>query len=213
MMMYLGFDLETGGFDKKRHTITEAYFAVWDENWTLLNDLHLYLKNDKGEVIGEEEAFRISGINREELLANPNTLTYSEGRIKLLNMLEQHKIPGKRVHYKLLGQNIAGFDIPFMEEQGFFTNVHLKKAGITHNHFDTTLIVTWLKDMEILPSNIGSLGTLVEYFGLPKGTAHRAKDDVHMQKDVYVKLCELFKNNSINNLKQNSDDLLKIVEL
>ena len=60
---------------------------------------------------------------------------------------------------------------------------------------------------------MGGLGTLVEYFGLPKGTAHRARDDVHMQKDVYVKLCELFKNNSLNNLKNDNNDLLKIVEL
>lgn len=212
-MMYLGFDLETGGFDKKHHTITEAYFAIWDEKWTLHDDLHLYLKNDKGEIVGEEEAFKVSGINPQELLSNPSTLTYSEGRAKLLSMLEKHKIPGKRVHYKFLGQNITAFDIPFMEEQGFFTSAHLKKAGITHNPIDTTSIVTWLKDMGILPANVGGLGSLVEYFGLPKGTAHRAKDDVHMQKDVYVKLCQLFKNNSINNLKQDNDDLLKIVEL
>ena len=213
MMMYLGFDLETGGFDKKRHTITEAYFAIWNEDWTFIDDVHLYLKNDKGEVVGEEEAFKVSGINPQELLSNSSTLTYSEGRAKLLAMLEKHKVPGKRVHYKLLGQNITAFDIPFMEEQGFFTSAHLKKGGITHNPIDTTSIVTWLKDMGILPANVGGLGTLVEYFNLPKGTAHRAKDDVHMQKDVYVKLCELFKNNSINNLKQDNDDLLKIVEL
>lgn len=212
-MMYLGFDLETGGFDKKNHTITEAYFAIWDENWSLIDDLHLYLKNDKGEILGEEEAFKISGINPQELLSSSSTLTYTEGRTKLLSMLDKNKIPGKRVHYKFLGQNIAMFDIPFMEEQGFFTSSHIKKSGITHNPVDTTLIVTWLKDMGILPSTVGSLGTLVEYFNLPKGTAHRAKDDVHMQKDVYIKLCELFKNNAINNLKQDDNDLLKIVEL
>jgi DNA polymerase III epsilon subunit-like protein len=212
-MMYLGFDLETGGLDKKRHTITEAYFAIWDESWVLIDELHLFLKNDKGEVHGEEEAFKVSGINPQELLANPDTVTYSEGRARLAAMLENHKVPGKRVHYKLLGQNIAMFDIPFMDEQGFFTSAHLKKGGVTHNPIDTTMIVTWLKEIGILPTNIGGLGTLVEYFGLPKATAHRAKNDVHMQKDVYVKLCQLFKNNSLNNVKQDNDDLLKIVEL
>lgn len=212
-MMYLGFDLETGGFDKKRHTITEAYFAVWNENWILLDELHLYLKNDKGQIFGEEEAFKVSGINPQELLSSPDTLTYTDGRSKLLTMLEKHKSPGKRVHYKLLGQNIAMFDIPFMEEQGFLTSAHLKKGGITHNPIDTTLIVTWLKDIGMLPSTVGGLGSLVEYFNLPKGTAHRARDDVHMQKDVYIKLCEIFRNNSLNNLKHSNDDLLKIVEL
>ncbi len=48
-MHYLGFDLETGGFNKKEHTITEAYFAIWDEEWNLLDDLHLLLKNTENE--------------------------------------------------------------------------------------------------------------------------------------------------------------------
>lgn len=213
-MMYLGFDLETGGFDKKKHTITEAYFGIWDEKWNLIDEIHLFLKNDNGEIIGEKEAFDISGINPEKQLLDPSTLTYSEGRVKLLSVLEKYKIQGKRSHYKLLGHNISGFDIPFMEEQGFFTSQHIKKAGISHNPLDTTVLVSWLKDMDVLPSTVGSLGSLVEYFELPKGTAHRAKDDVHMQKNVYIKLCELFKSNSINNLKSSdNNDLLRIVEL
>lgn len=212
--MYIGFDLETGGFDKKRHTITEAYFAIWNDDWVLVDELHMYLKNDNGEVIGEDEAFKVSGINRNELLANPDTLTYTQGRTKLISMLEKHKTPGKRIHYKFLGQNITAFDIPFMEEQGLFTSQHIKKCGISHNPIDTTNIVTWLKDMNILPSTVGSLSTLVEYFGLPKAAAHRARNDVHMQKDVYVKLCDLFKNNAIANLNNtDNNDLLKIVEL
>jgi len=212
-MNYLGFDLETGGFDKKKHTITEAYFAIWDEKWNLLDELHLFMKNDKGEVIGEEEAFKITGINPQELLASPDTVTYTEGRNKLFAMLEKHKIPNKRIHYKMLGQNVIAFDVPFMQEQGFLSEIQMKKAGIHHNAIDTTVIVTWLKDINVLPSNIGNLSTLVEYFGLSKGTAHRAKDDVLMQKEVYIKLCELFKNNAIANLNSSDNDLLKIVEL
>ena len=55
-MHYLGFDLETGGFDMIEHTINEAYFAIWDKDWNLLEDLHLYLKNDDGEIYGTAEA-------------------------------------------------------------------------------------------------------------------------------------------------------------
>jgi DNA polymerase III epsilon subunit-like protein len=215
MAHFLGFDLETGGLDRKTHTITEAYFAIWNEKWELLEDIHLYLKNDNGEVIGEKEAFDITGINPEEHLKNPDTLTYTEGRTKLLEMLKRHKIPRKRIHYRLLGQNISLFDIPFMQEQGFLTESQSKKAGIAHNCLDSTSIVTWLKSLDILPSNVGNLSSLVEFFGLPKGTAHRAKDDVHMQKDVYIKLCELMKNNMKANLQSQGqdNDLLKIVEL
>jgi len=171
------------------------------------------MKHDNGTIVGEPEAFKITGIDPVVLLDSPDTLTYSEAREKLLSMLEKHKIPGKRSHYKYLGQNIVAFDIPFMQEQGFFTETHAKKAGIHHNAIDTTQIVTWLKDIDVLPSNVGNLGSLVEYFGLPKGIAHRAKDDVHMQKEVYIKLCELFKKNSLNNLGMSDNDLLKIVEL
>ena len=215
MANLLGFDLETGGLDRKTHTITEAYFAIWNEKWELLEDIHLYLKNDNGEVIGEKEAFDITGINPEEHLKNPDTLTYTEGRTKLLEMLKRHKIPRKRIHYRLLGQNISLFDIPFMQEQGFLTESQSKKAGIAHNCLDSTSIVTWLKSLDVLPSNVGNLSSLVEFFGLPKGTAHRAKDDVHMQKDVYIKLCELMKNNMKANLQSQGqdNDLLKIVEL
>lgn len=213
-MNYLGFDLETGGFDKKKHTITEAYFAIWDENWNFVEDLHMYLKNDAGEVIGEQEAFRATGIDPELLLTSPNTLTYTQGRIKLLSLLERHKIPKKRIHYRPLGQNIIAFDIPFMQEQGFLSETQLKKAGIHHNALDSTCIVTWLKDMGVLPSDVGNLGSLVDYFNLPKGTAHRAKDDVWMQMEVYRKLCDLFRKNVATGLGSSADnDLLKIVEL
>lgn len=215
MAHFLGFDIETGGFDKKNHTITEVYFAIWDENWNLLEDLQMFMKNDNGEIVGEQEAFDITGIDPEKQLIDPNTLTYTEARKKLTEMLSRHKIPKKRVHYRYLGQNIVAFDIPFMEEQGFFTAEQAKKAGIGHNSLDTTAIVTWLKEMDMLPSNVGSISSLIDYFGLPKGTAHRAKDDVHMQKEIYIKLCNLMKSNTQANLmSQGQDnDLLKIVEL
>lgn len=211
----IGFDLETGGFDKYNHTITEAYFAIWDKEWNLLDELHLYLKNDNGEIHGTKEAFEITGIDPESQLLDPNTLTYTEGRAKLLEMLAKHKIPKKRTHFRYLGQNITYFDIPFMEAQGFLTEEQAKKAGINHNSLDTTSIVTWLKDMEMLPSNVGSVGSLIEYFGLPKGTAHRAKDDVIMQKEIYIKLCNLMKDVGKANLltQDQNNDLLKIVEI
>ena len=214
-MHYLGFDLETGGLDKHDHTITEGYFAIWDENWNMLEDLHLLLKNNDGKVIGSEEAWKITGINPEDHLANPDTITYEEGKKKLLDMLSRHKIPRKRNHYQWLGQNICSFDIPFMEAQGFLTPAESKKAGVHHNALDSTIIVTWLKSIGMLPADVGPLGSLVKYFDLKMGDAHRAKDDVHMQKEVYIKLCEMMKKMSVGNLNSldSSSDLLKIVEL
>jgi DNA polymerase III alpha subunit (gram-positive type) len=214
-MMYLGFDLETGGFEKANHTIMEAYFALWDESWNFVDELQLYLKKDDGTINGTDEAFKIIGIDPEQHLLNPNTVTYSEGREKLHEMLNKHKQPKKRSHYRFLGQNIMRFDIPFMEAQGFFTEADIKKAGISHNSLDTTCIVTWLKDINVLPDHVGSISSLIDYFELPKGTAHRAKDDVHMQKEIYVRLSNLLKKNAIENLKTSAveSDLLSIIEL
>jgi DNA polymerase III alpha subunit (gram-positive type) len=214
-MMYLGFDLETGGIDKTKYTIMEGYFALWDEDWNFVEDLHLLLKNDEGKIFGEEEVYKIIGIDPEQHLLNPNTVTYSEGREKLHEMLNRHKQPKKRSHYRFLGQNILGFDIPFMESQGFFREEDIKKAGISHNSLDTTCIVTWLKDIDVLPDHVGSISSLIDYFELPKGTAHRAKDDVHMQKEIYLRLSNLLKKNSLENLKTNlvDSDLLRIIEL
>lgn len=214
-MHYLGFDLETGGFDKENDTITEAYFAIWNEDRVLLEDLHLFMKNDDGEIIGNQEAFDITGCDPEVQLADPNTVTYTEGREKLIAMLERHKIPRKKLHYRFLGQNIVYFDIPFMDRSGFFTEEHCKKSGIGHNSLDTTLIVTFLKEIGVLPKSVGSIASLIEYFGLQQGNLHTAKDDTHMQKDIYFRLCDLMRQATMANLGggTNDSDLLKIVEL
>jgi len=212
-MHYLGFDLETGGFEKDEHTIMEAYFAIWDENWNLLDELELHMTDDEGNVNATEEALKVTGIDLEEHLARPDLLTYSQGREKLKEMLVKHKIKGRSKHYRFLGQNIVFFDIPFMDKQGFFTEQDCKDAGINHNSLDTTNIVTWLKDIDILPSSVGSIASLVKYFGLQMGTAHTAKDDVHMQKDIYINLCNTLRKNTMDNIGNNNNDLLKIVEI
>ena len=214
-MHYLGFDLETGGLNEDEHTIMEAYFAIWDEKWNLLEDLELHMTDDNGNVNAEQEALDITGINLAEHMERPDLLTYSQGREKLEEMLQRHKIPNKRTHYRFLGQNIAGFDIPFLKRQGFMSAEQMKKAGINHNPIDTTILVTWLKSIGVLPSDVGSITSLVKYFELPEGKAHTAKDDVHMQKAIYVKLCDLLRASMLNNLTQGNaeSDLLKIVEL
>lgn len=212
-MHNLGFDLETGGFDPKENTIMEAYFGIWDENWNLLDELLLYMTDDEGNVNATEKALEVTGIDLEEHMARPDLVTYSEGREKLTAMLEKHKIQGKQKHYRYVGQNVIAFDIPFMDGSGFFTKEQAKKLGINHNAVDTTVLVTWLKDMGMLPSTVGSIGSLIEYFGLSKGTAHTAKDDTHMQKDIYIRLCNMIKQCATNNLQGGDNDLLKIVEI
>lgn len=214
-MHYLGFDLETGGFDKKEHTILDAYFCIWDEDWNQIDELRLYMTDNEGKVNATEKALKVTGIDLEEHLKRPDLLTYDQAKEKLIEMLDKHKIPKKRTSYRFLGQNIIYFDIPFLQEQGLLTEEEMKKCGIGHNSIDSTVLVTWLKELDILPASIGSISSLIDYFELPKGKAHTSKDDVHMQKDIYIRLCNLMKKQQEANLmSQGQDnDLLKIVEL
>ena len=179
-MHYLGYDLETGGFDKKRDSVMTAYFAIWDEKWDLLDELDLKLKPDSGEIIAQPGALKVTGLNVEEHLADPETITYTEGRAKLFTMLDKHKIPRKRKSFQALGHNIIKFDNPYCHESGFIPEKDWMKY-MHHNDLDSLALVTALKKFGLLPQQVGNLSSLVEHFGLELGQAHTARDDVHMQ--------------------------------
>ena len=50
---------------------------------------------------------------------------------------------------------------------------------------DTKSNTDFLKDAGWLPRDVGTLISLVEFFGIPKRDAHRAKGDTLMCVDVY----------------------------
>ena len=197
-------------FDKKKHTITEAYFAIWDEDWNLLEDLHLLLKNDDGEVIGEQQAFETTGINPETHLLDPDTITYTEGREKLLAMLTRHKIPKKRKHYMPAGHNIL-FDLNFIWEQ-LIEKEDWEKTVHYGKKMDTYIVCTFLQDMGILPDDLGKLTSLVEYFGIPMGKAHTARGDIEMNIDVYKAIKAMMYSKKQDMAAISTNSLLEIIE-
>lgn len=211
-MMHLFFDMETTGLDEQKNDILTAYFAIYNENLEFIDDLDLMLKPDDPNkvIIYDIEAFETTGINLEDHLKNPATITYSKGRELLTKMLIKHKIPNKRSHYRYSGQNI-GFDIKFLKEhmgdsEGF-------EKLINHGNIDTFQIATFLKECDMIAADVGNLGSLVDYFGLPMGTAHNAKEDVLMTVNVYRAMKNMMKDKKAGMSGVADNDLLSIVEL
>jgi DNA polymerase III epsilon subunit-like protein len=151
----------------------------------------------------------ITGIDLESHLNSPDTLTYTQGREKLLKTLEKHKIKGKRKHFVPLGQNLQ-FDLGFVHAQ--LVDKDTWEKMIHYNYLDTLRIVTFLKDIGMIASDIGNLTSLVEYFGIPKGTAHNAKEDVRMTVDVYKALRNMLEERKDNFSGVNNNSLLEIIE-
>ena len=208
-MHYLWFDTETGGTDAKVHSLLTAYFAVCDQNLMVVDELYLQLKpSDPSKLNLVAEAMAVNKINITDHLADPSTVTYDEGRVKLKNFLLRNKIKGKRKSYMPSGHNVA-FDKDFIWEQlmpqdEFEEEVHYRTL-------DTSNICTFLKDVEILPVDVGNLTSLVEHFNIPKKEAHTAKGDVLMNIEVYKSIKSMMKSRK-KEMVGGTNSLLEIVE-
>jgi len=208
-MNYLWFDCETGGTDESRHSLLTAFFAVYSPEWEKLGELELFLKPDSGDIVAEQEALDVTGINIEEHLKDPRTVPYSEGAKELIKFLEQYKIPKKRRHFRPCGQNV-GFDIGFVNAQ-LVSKPDWDKL-VHYRPLDTLQILTFLQDVGFLPADLGNLSSQVEYFNIPKGRAHDAKEDIRMTVEVYKAYCKLMQQKKDNMSGVSNNSLLEIVE-
>lgn len=208
-MNYLFFDCETGGTDEHRHSLLTAYFVVYSPEWEKLGDLELFLKPDEGEIVAEQEALNVTGIDLKTHLADPRTVTYSEGSKQLLDFLQKYKIPKKRRHFRPCGQNV-GFDIRFVNAQ--LVEKYEWEKLVHYRPLDTLQILTFLQDVDFLPKDLGNLSSQVEYFNIPMGQAHDAKEDIRMTVDVYRAYRKLMQNSKGDIAGVSSNSLLDIVE-
>jgi hypothetical protein len=69
--------------------------------------------------------------------------------------------------------------------------------------------VDFLKRIAWFPKELGSLGTVVEYLGIPSRNAHTAKDDTLMTIDVDKKIMEIMKAKKDGGTQQ---DLISLLE-
>jgi hypothetical protein len=202
---FVAFDLETGGTDEKKNAILTGYFMVLDKNLNLIEDLELYFTPPEHAVI-EEGALKANGINMQEHLSRSDIVTYQEGAEKLVSLLKRNKPRGSKL--RPMGYNI-NFDIKFIT-----ANLIEKDSWEAITHYalaDAFNIVNFLKDIEFIPKELGSLGSVVKHFNVNEGLFHTAKDDVKMSVEVYKKLGEMITNLKSNNGAQTLD-LLEIIE-
>jgi oligoribonuclease (3'-5' exoribonuclease) len=212
-MMFLWTDCETTGLINSKHEILTCYMGVYNEKLELVDELDLMLKPEHGDInriIYDPEAALVTGINLAEHLSDPSTITYEQGKEKILALFERNKIPRKRKHFRLSGHNVD-FDKNFilaklMDSEDWEKYVH-------YSSLDTLRITVFLQDIGFLPADLGNLGSLVGYFDIPLGKAHNAREDIKMNVEVYKAIRAMMKT-SKDGLSGISDhNLLSIVEL
>jgi oligoribonuclease (3'-5' exoribonuclease) len=186
---YIWNDLETGGLKPKTADILTGYFAVFDENGKFVEDLALKLKPDDRLPMADAGALKVNKIDLKAHLEDPETITYSEARKKLLALIKKYlKKNGRYSNIILAGYNVR-FDLRFINEYLISEDdweelVHYK----VHDVMDG---VDFLKRNGWLPSDIGKLTKCAEYFEVAQGIAHTAKDDIFMTIAVDGKIKEL----------------------
>lgn len=187
---YLAFDLETGALKPSKGDLLTGYFAMLDEDFKIVEELSLKLKPEGRLPIAELGALKTNGIDIQKHLEDPETITYSEGAKKLESMIKRYlKKKGRYSNIIPMGYNIAGFDIGWakhylIDEDTWDSMIHYKPLDVMHH-------VDMLKNHGWLPPNVGNLKSMVEFFGVPKGEAHVARDDIMMTIGVFQKVREL----------------------
>lgn len=193
MNYLLAFDTETGGLNCKKTDLLTAYFAIVDEDYKIVEELDLKLKPDNGRLpIAEAGALAVNKINIVNHLESPETVTYSEGKKKLVGMLKRYATKkGRFGNTRPFGYNILSFDIPWVQE--YLLPKDEWDSILHYKSVDAMIAVDFLKDAGWFPSDLGSLGTVVDYLQLSKRDAHNAREDTLMTIDVYKKLIEIMK--------------------
>jgi oligoribonuclease (3'-5' exoribonuclease) len=205
-------DTETGGLNCETSDILTIYMAMMDDKFVIVDELNLKLKPDGGRLpIAEAQALKANGIDLQKHMADPETITYSEAREKILTFLKKYlKKNGRYSNLRPMGQNIP-FDLKYIFK---YLIPEEEWAKIVHYVLvDTKPIVDFLKDCAWFPKELGSLSSIVEYLGVPKRTAHNAKEDTLMTIDVYRAILALMatkKNAGAGGSQQ--QDLISLLE-
>lgn len=205
---YMPFDSETGGFNPSTADLLTVYVSVMDEEFKICDELYLKLKPDGGRLpIAEAGALKVNGIDIQAHLADPETITYSEAKIKMVTLLKKYlKKTGRFSNIRPLGYNVP-FDIKWL--QAHLLPLEEWESILHYKHVDVMQNVDFLKECLWFPKDLGSLGSVVEYLQLPKRGAHNAKEDTLMTIDVHKKLLEIMESKRDGGSAQ---DLISLLE-
>lgn len=204
---FCAMDSETGGLRAKQADILTLYMVMVDEDFKVVDELDLKLKPNDRLPIVEAGAMEVNKIDLKKHLEDPSTITYTEARLKILTFAKKYlKKSGRHSNLLPLGQNLI-FDLKFIWE--YIIQEQEWESVFSYNIEDTKTASLFLKRCGWLPREVGTLMSLVEYFGIPKREAHEAKGDVHMTLDVYKSMISLMKSKKENGSNQ---DLISLLE-
>ena len=171
-MIFMAYDLETGGLTRDRSPLT-AYFVVFDEEFQILGELDLKIKpNGDDPYIVDAGALAVNKINLIE--HSKEAVALDVAKKLLFDFLFKMSEEG----YKRLtpvGQNVA-FDEAFVLE--WLISANNWKRFVSYHSLDTAGIATFLKFCGIIPFEQKTrLSALAEFFNIKTGTLHTAKED------------------------------------
>lgn len=183
---FLAFDTETGGLKPHESDLLTAYFVVLTADLQPLDE-GLYLKLRPANLTPRVTpgAMAVNGIDLKKHVEE--AVTYGEGLQQLTDMLKKHVPPaGKLIP---MGHNVP-FDCRFVHSH--LMDIKDWTNFCSADKADTYDIAKRLQQQGKLPgiSNL-KLTTLVEYFNLPRGTAHNARNDTIMTVFVLRELRRL----------------------
>jgi len=204
----VAFDSETGDLLPSKGHLLTLYMGLFDEDFRLLEELDLKLKPNDGQLLlASAEALKINGINLKVHMEDPTTITYAEAKEKIMATLKRHlKRNGRYSNLIPMAYN-ADFDIKFVQ---YYILPEEEWNSILHyGKIDPKQVVDFLKDCGWIDRSVGSLGSVAEYFNVPKRNAHTAKDDTFMMLDVYKNILALMKSKKDGG---NTSDLISLLE-
>ena len=198
---------ETGGLNPKQADILTLFMSVVDEDFKVLEELDLKLKPNDRLPIADQGALDVNKIDLHKHLADPNTVTYAEAKLKITAFVKKYlKKRGRYSNLIPLGQNVM-FDLGFIWEH--VMDKETWESFFSYNVEDTKTASLFLKRCSWLPKDIGTLKSLVEYFNIPKREAHEARGDVLMTIDICKAMVELMKSKKDGGSNQ---DLISLLE-
>ena len=178
-------DLETGSRDKAYGEVLEigcVYADMFDDGtYRVKGEFHSLVQPTRWERV-TDEALKVNGIKREELLKAPLSVEVRQDFNEWWTEIVGHKVT-------ILGQNFGMFDSHFIER--FMPS--LVPYMFDYHAEDTWAVARVLQRVGILPEDLNlSLTSLTDYLGVPH-RPHKALGDAYATLNVYGKLIRLLR--------------------
>lgn len=174
-MYYVFVDTETGGLSPDIHSLLQVAFLLTDENFNLIEELHLYTKPDNGNYVLTKKAVELNGFNisdHEKVAVN-----YTQMKKIIRSFLDKYGGP-----FQIVGWNVH-FDIGFLS----------KYIELRYRFIDVMSLYLSLKLVNVIESEGNSLVSAAKYFQYNTHDAHNALIDASLTRSVFCDIIDILK--------------------